>query len=279
MTESGYASDPGGGVGSGAATPLWVASGSALNDLDTCELLFTLKNRERVEGGEDTKARLIGTAVHESLAAWWGGRGEPEEALRFVFERPLALSFLKCYASLRTPIRENSRILVVEEAQSSGGYGGILDLALGDSEGEIVVDHKTTGSGITGAWAQQWQHSETLAGYAALRNTNRVVVDAIQIPRSGLFRLEHFGWYEFDYAAQAQMFKELRGAKIARAVALVGGKERPKRNTRSCYRYNRLCEFAPLCFGAEEEFEATLHRMMESGELKVRETHIQERPD
>jgi len=124
-----------------------------------------------------------------------------------------------------------------------------------------VMDLKTTGLYLGQAWFEQWRHSLQAAIYldlVELKLAQPVAgfwVDAVHLDRRGYPKREDFMRVgPFPYSQEQR--KELRALVddlVFRARELSGeltthiSRFTPKKNPRSCFRFNALCPFFQFC--------------------------------
>lgn len=153
-----------------------------------------------------------------------------------------------------------------------------LDLAEHEiNRAEAEVSAHAEGSAAVAQGGVDAHTVQALARRALVPDARRAVVDgvwidAVHVDRRGYPKIEDFHSFgPFTYSlSQRHELRLVRERHIERAEHLTSHPDDAGKETRSCFRFNELCQLLPFCMTPPESREARYQMALESGELVER---------
>ena len=288
---------------------LW--DNSVLAALDACEVLGVQRYREHLDEPEPDASKHMGSVLHIGINTFYtsGSVATAVAATRAawgVFLSPrkpwltaeYAAQIMAMFPRTLDVTRWGYEVLHTERyiANESAEHCGILDLHVRDAEGvHGVFDVKSTALWLSGAWQEQWRHSEQGAGYLDLAEhaygeplryfgVLAIHIQSAKPRKDGSFEPRvpkpddfiKIGPHEYSPALRAEL-RRTRIGKIARAKVVFDGIAEPIKRTRSCMDFNRQCPHLRYCVMDPSDRAEAYAMAVATGALVKREWKPEER--
>lgn len=247
---------------------------TSLSNLLVCETEWDYRYRQHLARPTPDVSAHFGQVVHAGVRALFAGEDGPAAAstawgafvappkkahLNLAYAQNVVEQYAASYFGENAAPFElvmNERYLEQEERSLCG----IVDRVVrSKQDGALyVIDLKSTGLFLNGAWFEQWRHSLQAAIYldlvehALAQPVAGFWVDAIHLDRRGHAKREDFmrvGPFPYSEALRAELRTEVDElvSRVQYLDANIPKGYRASKNPKNCFRYNSLCSFFQFC--------------------------------
>lgn len=271
------------------------ASNSSIQAFKACRRLYELKYKYELEPVQTAEALSRGIKYHEGvemlLKEWMDyHKGTPSILIEDPKIKAMVFAFNMYIIPKLASTFKVSPVCVEEwfsyKTDSGHIIGGRVD---GKMSGNCIIEHKTTSGLIDGAYYQRLEFDEQIPTYMLAFNSNRILYTVCSVPTIRQKKNESdddffkrcLDWYEEDTEMKINVIEikktdeELKRFKVEQD-SIVTEMENCKlfyRNPNHCMKWNRMCEYAPVCMNYEPNHEYVQFKRRESyektGEIKA----------